>query len=152
MERQVSMFDLDSSFGKTYRGPLPAMAERTFVACLNSFHGSQTKPLLFLDLRTGNGNPPAVLSEIISASHGGRSMLNTGECPNEEKESRLSQILEDNAPQKYYLSTRACLGILRRAEERGKVLPPMLEQALRRQAGLSVSKNEPESREGAKES
>ena len=37
-------------------------------------------------------------------------------------------------PQKYYLSQKACLGILRRSEARGKELPPMLKKALQRQA------------------
>ena len=56
--------------------------------------------------------------------------LNTGECPNAAVESTLSQILEANAPEKYYLSAKACEGILRRAERRGKALPPMLKEAL----------------------
>jgi hypothetical protein len=66
-------------------------------------------------------------------------MLNIGECPNAVKESFLSQILEDNPPEKYYLSAKACTGILRRAKERGKTLPPMLEQALIAQAGMPTS-------------
>jgi hypothetical protein len=57
-------------------------------------------------------------------------MLNTGESPNVEEESTLSQILEVNAPKKYYLSAKACQGILNRAERRGKQLPPMLKEAL----------------------
>ena len=40
------------------------------------------------------------------------------------------QILEENAPEKYSLSARACLGILTRAERRGKPLPAMLWEAL----------------------
>ena len=36
-----------------------------------------------------------------------------------------------NLPQRYYLSPRACRGILHRAANREKELPPMLEQALR---------------------
>jgi hypothetical protein len=45
----------------------------------------------------------------------------------------LSDVLEETprVPQRFYLSQRACEGILRRAERRGKELPPMLEQALR---------------------
>jgi hypothetical protein len=66
-------------------------------------------------------------------------MLNIGVFPSEEKESFLSQILEDSPPEKYYLSSRACMGILRRAKERGKTLPPMLEQALIAQAGMPTS-------------
>jgi len=45
-------------------------------------------------------------------------------------ETRLSDILEQNAPEKYYLSAKACEGILRRAERRGKELPKMLRDAL----------------------
>ena len=50
-------------------------------------------------------------------------------------ESRLSQILEDTPHPKYSLSARACAGILRRAERRGKKLPPELEAALLAQCG-----------------
>ena len=50
--------------------------------------------------------------------------------------SSLSQILEDNPHPRYYLSRAACLGILRRARERGKELPPQLKTALMMQAGL----------------
>jgi hypothetical protein len=53
-----------------------------------------------------------------------------GESPSVAVESRLSQILEDNPHPKYYLSAKSCLGILRRAERRGKELPEMLKQAL----------------------
>lgn len=48
--------------------------------------------------------------------------------------SSLSAILEENADQKYYLSQRACQGILNRAERRGKELPEELKTALLRQA------------------
>ena len=56
--------------------------------------------------------------------------LNIGESPKEESVSLLSWILEDNVPQKYYLSARACQGILTRASRRGKALPDILRQAL----------------------
>lgn len=61
-------------------------------------------------------------------------MRNTGESPNAAVESRLSQILEATPPTKYCLSARACQGILRRAERRGKDLPEMLKQALHMQS------------------
>ena len=57
-------------------------------------------------------------------------MLNFGECPSVAVELRLSWILEDNAPEKYYLSARACHGILNRASRRGKALPEILRTAL----------------------
>ena len=46
--------------------------------------------------------------------------------------------LEAEVPAKYYLSPKACAGILRRAERRGKTLPPHLEAALRSVAGVTT--------------
>lgn len=63
-------------------------------------------------------------------------MLNTGASPNDVVVSSLSQILEGSPHRKYYLSPKACLGILRRAWERGKELPLQLKEALMAQAGL----------------
>ena len=43
----------------------------------------------------------------------------------------LSDILEaGNVPQRYFLTAKACAGILRRAEKRGKQLPEQLANAL----------------------
>ena len=39
---------------------------------------------------------------------------------------------------RYFLSRTACLGILRRAESRGKALPPILKEALERQAACGM--------------
>ncbi len=48
----------------------------------------------------------------------------------------LSDVLETGPlPQRFYLSQKACAGILRRAEKRGKDLPPMLREALEAVAG-----------------
>lgn len=44
--------------------------------------------------------------------------------------STLSEALERRAARKYSLSALACEGIIRRAEQRGKPLPPMLKSAL----------------------
>ena len=60
-----------------------------------------------------------------------------GESPREENVLRFSQISEGCPHPKYNLSAKACAGILRRAERRGKILPPELKAALERQAGLS---------------
>ena len=59
---------------------------------------------------------------------------NTGESPNVAVVSRLSQILEETLHPKYSLSAKACQGILRRAERRGKKLPEILERVLTAQA------------------
>lgn len=55
---------------------------------------------------------------------------NTGESPNAAVGSRLSQILEATPQEKYSLSAKACQGILRRAERRGKDLPETLKAVL----------------------
>lgn len=59
--------------------------------------------------------------------------LNIGEYPSEENASTLFTVLEMNVPDKYYLSAKACSGIIRRAEQRGRTLPAVLEEALRQQ-------------------
>lgn len=59
---------------------------------------------------------------------------NTGECPNAAVVSRLSQILEETPHLKYNLTPKACQGILRRAERRGKDLPKLLKAVLIRQS------------------
>ena len=91
-----------------------------------------------LDLTPGHGNLLGKSYwEMISPWLGGSSILNTGPAPlNAEDVYILSQILEAHPHRKYYLSKKACLGILRRARERGKELPPQLKVALMAQAGL----------------
>ena len=77
--------------------------------------------------------------EMDGLSLGGYMMHSFGECPKEEKESHLLQILEERPHPKYCLSPKACQGILNRAEKRGKELPAVLKDALLE----SVFKNEP---------
>ena len=50
---------------------------------------------------------------------------------------RLFEILEPTSPKKYFLSPKACAGILRRAARRGKALPTILHHALQAVAGES---------------
>jgi hypothetical protein len=53
------------------------------------------------------------------------------EFPKDAAVCSLSDVLETGAvPQRYFLSATACKGILRRAEKRGKALPPSLAAAL----------------------
>jgi len=53
------------------------------------------------------------------------------------QESCLSAILESEVDPKYFLSQRACLGILTRATRRGKELPMELREALLTQANMT---------------
>ena len=74
--------------------------------------------------------------ELRSPWREGKRPLNTGAAPRRPIRVSLSGILEAYPSLKYYLSKTACLGILRRAFERGKKLPKMLARALKIQAGL----------------
>ena len=141
---QVSLFDQDTSAGRTYQAA-SAQARRT-----GRISGLSWRKLLdyiapdyqFLDLSSDAGNLLGQYEWTIrSALHGGCWLRNTGPSPRDAIESFLSQILQAHPPKKYYLTTAACLGILRRAEERGKPLPKALDTALRIQAGLIGSTN-----------
>lgn len=107
------------SFGKTCRGAFP--------------------------LITGETSPsswPRLLSSGMAA-HGEFWTRSIPEWTNGPWQSRndagvcgLSAWLmpTSQVPPKYFLSRKACLGILARSERRGRPLPPALEEALRRQA------------------
>jgi hypothetical protein len=61
--------------------------------------------------------------------------LNTSEWHSAAAVCSLSDTLEiGELPQRFFLSATACQGILRRAEKRGKELPPALSQALTQMA------------------
>lgn len=165
---QMTIFDLAGWCGKTLRGPLVRESQRAAIsdASLKKQPKWQTGMPIFLNLRGGGGHKPDVSWETDGRLLGEYMMLNFGECRNVEKgyvlslistgtqperyslncgekplnpiPTKLSDILEQNPDPKYNLSPKACQGILRRAEKRGKVLPPMLDQALRRQAGVSM--------------
>lgn len=103
------------------------------------------KPPMFLCLTREGGQSQDASWEWTAAgqSHTEFSMLNTGAFPKDAVESTLSQILEAQAHPKYYLSEMACLGILRRAEKRGKELPDILKQTLIRQSlGVTLIRSE----------
>ena len=121
-----------SLFGKTYPEHSVPTAAKISEPCWKNLPALHNQTFQFLDLRVGgaDGAKPEQSPETDGLWHGDSSMLNTGESPNAERESRLSWILEDNVPQKYYLSKRACQGILTRASRRGKPLPDILKQAL----------------------
>lgn len=138
---QVSLFGQDGCAGKMFQELLVAGSPKGRISASSSRKSSELKaiPLMSLDLTPGHGN---LLGEsyweMISPWLGGSSILNTGPAPlNAEDVYILSQILEVHPHRKYYLSKRACLGILRRSKERGKELPPQLKAALMLQAGLS---------------
>lgn len=134
---QLTLFDLDTSCGKTSPEPSPPLRARTSVPFWRRSLELRTAPVQCLDLTPGAGNLLGQSYwEINSPWLGAAWTLNSGVSPSAARESSLSQILQDSVPGKYYLSRTACLGILRRAEARGKALPPQLEEALKLQAEL----------------
>ena len=142
MDGQASLFDPDLWCGKMSpeRSQAESPREQTFKPSLKKSAKSSAKKLpLFLFLKTDGLKPDASAEWVTAAapfpSLGDFTMPSFGESPREENASRLSQILEDSAPQKYYLSEKACAGILNRAQKRGKELPPELKEALLRQCG-----------------
>lgn len=149
--QQVDLFgDLDFSSGKTSRVLSPATAARTSAGCSRRSCASPSRMPLCLDLRAKrDGLLREPFRETDGLLLGDFTTRSFGECPSEERASRLSQILEDTPHPKYYLSARACRGILERAKRRGKALPEVLEKALRAQA-VSPSSSEWESQGGGK--
>lgn len=99
-----------------------ARRAETTLMCL-SLHGQAGQTSLF-------GETQGASWETVTRLPGACWTPNTGACPKDAKESSLSAILQADAPEKYSLSARACFGILKRAEKRGKKIPAMLWEAL----------------------
>jgi len=122
--RSLNVYGLDGSCGKTSPVSCLAAEDGTLVPSSgrwsNSGMGGPTGCwTLSMSEHTGKNAPSRSAGDVCS----------------------LLDILESrDVPQKYYLSPRACAGILRRAEKRGKALPEMLRVALvRRAAEVAVN-------------
>ena len=90
----------------------PAFCRMTEEGLLESSSGSWGN--------SGMGSPTAFLT------------LSSSEFPSDADVCSLSDVLETgDVPQRFYLSPKACAGILRRAAKRGKTLPEPLALALR---------------------
>ncbi len=127
-----------SSSGKT--SPESSTLKTTPSAVSWLEYVERTFPLKY---RTAGGQAQVSLPAPRGVSHGAHSTLNFSESPNVVKESSLSQVLVTGSiPQRYFLSARACAGILARAQKRGKQLPPSLKAALERSAKQMI-KQEP---------
>ena len=138
-EDQMCLYDPDLWCGKTSPEPSPAGNRRGRTSGLSSrkLFELSSIPYQFLDLTPGAGNLLGVFYwEILSPWRGESLTLNTGASPRDAVVSTLWQILEDKPHPKYYLTRKACLGILRRSSERDKPLPTALRSALEIQAGL----------------
>ena len=139
MDNQLCLFVPDSLCGKTSPEPSPAENQRARIFALSwrNLPELNAIPFMSLDLTPGAGNLLGEFYwELISPWRGASLTLNTGVSPRDAVVSSLSRILEAAPHPRYYLTKTACLGILRRARERGKELPPQLKMALMMQAGL----------------
>lgn len=146
MDGQVSLFAHDTWSGKTSPERSAATEDKTLPPSLKKRSGSQSrKPPLCLYLKR-DGQQADASWATDGALLGGYSTHSFGESPNAAVESHLSQILEVSPHPKYYLSARACLGILNRASRRGKDLPEALKTALLMQSesGRAVTEAEKE--------
>lgn len=75
--------------------------------------------------------PSGWLGEFLTLSSSEHNSIR-GQFPSDAGVSSLSDILETgDVPQRFFLSPRACRGIVRRNDERGKTLVPALDRALR---------------------
>lgn len=152
--RQLNLFEICEEeqtanapaflYGRTSPAPFPQTGEWTFSPSLKK----SGRPN-FQYLKMENGRTPEWLNCQDVKSRGECLTRNIGESPNEEKESSLSQILQEEVPEKYYLSAKACEGVLRRAEKRGKDLPPELKAALEAQASCECVPDAPGGGKGA---
>ena len=130
---QFTLFDLDTPSGKTCRefSRPPIMLSDVSSLPLSVL----LKPL---KLKRG-GQVQAWSADLRDEPAGAYWMLNGSAWPNDASVCSLSSVLETGPiPQRYYLSARACSGILRRAEKRGKQLPMALRVALEQVAGASA--------------
>lgn len=148
MDGQVTWLDLGISCGKTWSEPSAATKEKTSQPCSkrSSKSSSRKPPVLKCLKRAGQiGGATTMKWEDDGAWYGALTTRNTGEKPSETavqemcsvwgphsvaEGSRLSQILEETPHPKYNLTAKACQGILRRAERRGKDLPKLLKEVL----------------------
>ena len=137
---QVSMFDPGLQHGKTSPARSPPTKARTSGASWKKRSELVYRAYMFLKVIPGVGN---ILGqpywELLAPFVGESLTLNTGVSPRAARGSSLWRILEPHPHRRYFLSRKACLGILRRARRRGKVLPDTLREALELQSGLRMA-------------
>lgn len=133
---QVSLFDQDTWYGKMWQEHSAQTKAVTSRQSSKKQSASQSRNLPIFKCLTRDGRLGGGTGTWTDdgAWLGACSTRNGGECPNAAVESRLSQILEERPHTKYSLTPKACMGILRRAEKRGKDLPEALKAALTNQA------------------
>ena len=123
------------SAGKMCRAHSHRMPDATSKRSSKQLSASQNRKLpRCLCLKKADGQQQTATWETDGALRTEYLTLNIGASPSAENASSLSATLQANVPETYFLSPRACLGILRRASVRGKELPEVLRVALERQS------------------
>ena len=138
----------DGSFGRTSPQLYPAITVKT------SQNSSPSLPdgISLFPQEVGEKAESSPRQKDISAWPTEYLTLNTPEFPNfrelyrnEGNVSSLSDILvTGKIPARYYLSVKCAVGILRRAERRGRTLPEILKAALIRQTQSASAAESPE--------
>ena len=130
-----------------FREPFRAEPRKARTSGSSSKNSSEliSIPFMSLDLTPGAGNLlDEFYWELLSPWRGESLILNTGQAPRSGAAgSTLWSILEAQPHPRYFLTRKACQGIIRRASERGKPLPPQLQQALEIQAGMREGEGNP---------
>jgi DNA (cytosine-5)-methyltransferase 1 len=103
--------------------------KRVFIVCVNRNHYN---PAEFADVPNCRDKR---MQKVLDAWNG-ETFHGIASRPHEVHRRKLSEILESNVDEKYYLTAAACLGILRRVDAKGKEIPQLLRSALEQQAGL----------------
>ena len=138
---QLTLFDTDSdsspslSYGRT--SPESLMLTIT-PSDASSEHWWEQTPHSFRQ-EDSSGQIQVWLVDPAAPSRGALSTHNFSAWPSDGSACSLSHVLETRPiPRKYFLTPKAAMGIIRRAEKRGKDLPTMLLRALRAVAGESI--------------
>lgn len=138
---QLTMFELDavktsaSSSGKT---SLASSVPKTTHS--GAFWLGLPEKMTRYSHQGENGRTLVLCMDHRAQSLGGPWTPNISEWPNDAAVCSLSQVLEKGLiPPRFFLSGTACAGILRRAEKRGKQLPPSLHAALQAVASEQTS-------------
>ena len=129
---QLTMFEIDavkasaSSSGKTS----PAYSRQKTTPS-GAFWAALPVKMARWNHQGESGRTLVLCMDPGAQSPGGPWTPNISEWPNDAAVCSLSQVLETGSiPLKYFLSEKACAGILRRAEARGRMLPAALHSAL----------------------
>ena len=128
----------DGLCGRTCRAPCPLRMGRISAASSKASSASKNPKQMFLcRIRESGCQPERSWATIILLPGESSTQRRVGASHKDGNVYLLSSILMDNVPERFSLSPKACQGILRRAEKRGKELPEVLRLALERQANAT---------------